>query len=120
MVEYVQILGGPASAFNGALSQVIADWNLGLSMRKPTNGRRERDLILIVMLVDQANFGTASVREALEIMAGSDWAREYSLIAGRVIWSARKKFNNLSGAARGILYRCCSCGLLRHLPEARQ
>lgn len=93
VVEYVQILGDPASAFNGALSQMITDWNLGLSMRKPTNGRRERDLILIVMLVDQADFGTASVREALEIMAGSDWAREYSLIAGAVIWSARKKFN---------------------------
>lgn len=97
VTEYVQILGDPASAFNGAIAQMVADWTLCLSMHKSKNGERERALILVVMLVEQASFSDtedrSAVRNALELMAGSDRVREYSLMAGRVIWSARKKFN---------------------------
>jgi len=91
--EYIQILGDPASAFNGALAQMIADWTLCLSMHKPLNGRRERDLILIVILAEQADFWHIPMRNAVELMAGSNRAREYTRSAGRVIWSSRKKFN---------------------------
>ncbi|PWW77360.1 hypothetical protein C7212DRAFT_362339, partial [Tuber magnatum] len=93
LVEYIQILGDPASAFNGALAEMIADWKLCLAMQKPLNGKRERDLILIVILAEQADFWYAPARNAIELMAGSSRAREYSRSAGRVIWSARKKFN---------------------------
>ncbi|KAG0639021.1 hypothetical protein HOY80DRAFT_965332 [Tuber brumale] len=93
VVEYIQILGDPASAFNGSLAQMIADWSLCLSMHKPLNGERERDLILIVILAEQADFWCAPMRNAIEMMAGSSRAREYTRTAGRVIWSARKKFN---------------------------
>ncbi|RPB00693.1 hypothetical protein L873DRAFT_1765570 [Choiromyces venosus 120613-1] len=93
LVEYIQILGDPASAFNGALAQMTADWTLCLSMHKPLNRKREQDLILIVILAEQADFRCAPMRSAIELMAGSSRAREYSKTAGRVIWSARKKFN---------------------------
>lgn len=93
LVEYIQILGDPASAFNGALAQMIADWALCSSMYKKPNGKREQDLILIVILAEQADFWHIPTRNAVELMAGSSRAREYSRSAGRVIWSARKKFN---------------------------
>jgi hypothetical protein len=94
VMEYVHILGDPASAFNGALAQIFTDWMLCLSMRKRSNKRREQDLILTVMLVDQGNhLEGAPMWTALELMAGSRQVREYSRTAGRVIWSARKKFN---------------------------
>lgn len=93
MIEYIQILGDPASAFNGSLAQMIADWNMCLSLHRPSNGERERVLILTVVLVEQADFWCLPTRNAFELMAGSSRAREYSKTACKVIWSARKKFN---------------------------
>lgn len=93
LIEYMQILGDPASAFNGSLAQMIADWNLCLSLYRPGNGGRERELILTVILAEQADFWCHPTRNAFELIAGSSRAREYSKTAGRVIWSARKKFN---------------------------
>lgn len=72
---------------------MIADWTLCLSMQKPLNGKRERDLILIVILAEQADFWNVPARNTIEFVAGSSRAREYTRSAGRVIWSARKKFN---------------------------
>jgi hypothetical protein len=94
LAEYIQILGDPASAFNGTLAQMITDWTLCLSMDKPSNTKRERDLILMVMLVEQGKYQNGSpMWNALELLAGSGRVREYSRTAGKVMWSARKKFN---------------------------
>ncbi|KAG0639023.1 hypothetical protein HOY80DRAFT_1076085 [Tuber brumale] len=78
VMDYIQILGDPASAFNGALAQMIADWRLCISMHKRLNGKRERDLILIVILAEQADFLDAPMGNAIELMAGSSRAREYT------------------------------------------
>lgn len=93
VLQYLHILGDPASAFNGSLAQMVADWNLCMSMHRPTNGKREKELILTVILAEQADFFCNPTRNAFELMAGSSRAREYSKIACRMIWSARKKFN---------------------------
>ncbi|KAH0613554.1 uncharacterized protein H6S33_005440 [Morchella sextelata] len=93
VLQYLHILGDPASAFNGSLAQMVADWNLCMSMHRPTNGKREKELILTVILTEQADFFCSPTRNALELMAGSSRAREYSKTACRMIWSARKKFN---------------------------
>ncbi|KAG0126826.1 hypothetical protein HOY82DRAFT_627041 [Tuber indicum] len=81
------------NAFNGALAQMIADWRRCLSMQNMSRGERERDLILIVILAEQADFSGPPVRNAIELMAGSSRARVYIRNAGKVIWSARKKLN---------------------------
>ncbi|KAG0126824.1 hypothetical protein HOY82DRAFT_627035 [Tuber indicum] len=90
VVEYIQILGDPASAFNGALAQMISDWRLCLLMQEPLNGGRERDLILIVILAERVDFSNVSIGNAIRLMAESSRAREYTRTAGRVIWSGRK------------------------------
>lgn len=92
-LQYCHILGDPSSAFNGSLAQMVADWNLCMSMNRPNNKKRERDLILTVLLAEQADFMCEPTRNALELMAGSSRAREYSKTACRIVWSARKKFN---------------------------
>lgn len=115
MIEYAQILGDPASAFNGSLAEMIADWNMCLSLHRPTNGKRERDLILTVILVEQAAFSCHPTRNALELMACSERVREYSKTACKVIWSARKKFNTsvvlpvalYIGVAAAVFYDAC-------------
>lgn len=115
MIEYAQILGDPASAFNGSLAEMIADLNMCLSLHRPTNGKRERELILTVILVEQAAISCHPTRNALELIACSDRAREYSKTACKVIWSARKKFNTsvvlpvafYIGVAAAVFYDAC-------------
>lgn len=115
MVEYIQILGDPASAFNGALAEMIADWNMCLSLDRPKNGKREKELILTAILVEQASFDCLATRNALDLIACSSRAREYSKTACKVIWSARKKFNTsvvlpvalYIGVAAAVFYDAC-------------
>lgn len=90
---YVQVLGDPTSAFNGALSQMMNDWTLCVALRRPTNSDRECALISTVILAEQADFEVEVVRNIFEIMSGLGKARDYSKTACRVMFSARKKFN---------------------------
>jgi hypothetical protein len=73
---------------------MITDLMLCISVRRSGVERRKCDLILMVMLVEQGKLQRdGQMRRALELLVQSGRVRDYSRMAGRVIWSARKKFN---------------------------
>jgi hypothetical protein len=93
VVEYVQILGDPASAFNGALTQMVNDVMLVACLKRPTSTQRERSLIITVLLAEQVDIELPIVRTTFDILAGLDKAREYSKTACRTMMAARRKFH---------------------------
>jgi hypothetical protein len=93
VMEYVQILGDPASAFNGALTQMMNDVTLVACLKRPMNTHREQSLIITAILAEQVDIELPIVRTTFQILAGLDKAREYSKTACRTMVAARKKFH---------------------------
>jgi hypothetical protein len=92
-LEYLQILGDPASAFNGALAQMMNDVTLCMCLKRPENKHREKSLLVTVILAEQVDIDTPIVRTTFQILSGLDKAQEYSKTACRTMMAARKKFH---------------------------
>lgn len=93
VVQYIWILGDPASAFNGALTQMMSDVTLCMALKRPENSHRERSLIVTAMLAEQIDIDMPIVRTTFQILSGLDKAQEYSKTACRTMMAARRKFH---------------------------
>lgn len=93
VLGYMEILGDPASAFNGALTAMMNDVTLVSCLKRPENGFREQSLIITVLLAEQVDIETPIVRATFQILSGLDKAREYSKTACRTMLAARRKFH---------------------------
>jgi hypothetical protein len=93
VIEYIQILGDPASAYDGALTMMMNDLTLCMCLKRPANNEREKALITTVILSEQVDIEAKIVRVTFQILSGLDKAQDYSQTACRTMYAARKKFH---------------------------